>query len=500
MTPDEVDALLQRIPPPSPTPQLRDRVLADLAQRMNPEHRIAQVRRRALRRSVWGGLALAMAIGGFTAILWIVLPKPPGSAPDAATSGEDRGRRDEDPAFTRKVWEGPLSHREITRLTPLDRLYVEGADGTLTALDRRTGQSAWIFQSDRATPLDWPPVISEGVVTDRDALQLELRALDKKIEDQLAATGPGPETQALQKRRNGARERLRVCELGDNLYFSSRQVLYCLDRASGALKWTQRLTFVPSGPPFAIRCFLFVPDAAGARVHVLDVEKKGADVLTYQVSAGVGGNPVLGGPVYADPSLYLVAPDAALHCFRVTDGAIVWTFSPEPGKPGEPLVHTLRTQRLDAGGALAKVTIRMVLFSAGQVLYALDAGAGTLVWKFDCGAPLSGRPIVFGESVYVLTEKGVLLSLEVLPEQNLKMHSGSVRWKVDGCSQLLTNGRKGLYVLGSKREILAVKESSGEILGRYPTPSTFRFFASRTDGLLYMLRPTGTIVCFEEAD
>jgi len=26
-------------------------------------------------------------------------------------------------------------------------------------------------------------------------------------------------------------------------------------------------------------------------VHVLDVEKKGADVLTYQVSAGVGGNP-----------------------------------------------------------------------------------------------------------------------------------------------------------------------------------------------------------------
>ena len=235
MTPDQVDALLQRIPPPSPTPQLRDRVLAGLARRMEQP--------RARRRGVWGGLALAMAIGGFAAILWIVLPTLSGPAPDGATPGEGKGRRDDDPAFARKVWECRLSHLDVSRLTLLDRLYVELSDGTLAALDRKTGQAAWTFRSDGGTPLDAPPVIAQEVLTEIGFLQDQLRTLSAQIDEQLKTTGPGTETHALQKKRNWTRERLRVCEHGDNLYFVSRKVLSCLDRANGALKWTRKLSF-----------------------------------------------------------------------------------------------------------------------------------------------------------------------------------------------------------------------------------------------------------------
>jgi outer membrane protein assembly factor BamB len=500
MTPDEIDALLHRIPPPSPSPQLRDRVLGELARRMNPElHRI-RGSRPVLRRTRWGAVALAMAIGGFAAILWLVLPKAPGSSPDGGTPAEGRGRSDGDPAFTRKVWECPLPDPGISRLTLLDRLYVEGSDGALAALDRKTGQAAWTFRVDAGTPLDAPPVICDEVLAEEESLEVELAALGRKIDETLGAKGVGPETQALQKRRNGVRERLRVCKFGDNLYVVSRQVLYCLDRASGALKWTQRLSFVPSGPPAAIRTHLFVPDAAAARVHVLDVEKKGADVVAYQGSGAAAGTPVLGGPTYADPSIYFVAPDGTLNCFRGSDGTLTWRFDSEPRNIGEPLVHTLRALRRDAGGALSKVTVRLILFSTGHTLYALEANAGMLLWKHDCGAPLRGRPILYGENAYVITEKGVLLSLVLLPEQNPGALSGSLRWTLDGCSQILMNGRKGLYILGPKREILAVKESSGEILGRYPCASLSRFPTNRSDGLLYAVRPSGTIVCFEERD
>jgi len=500
MTPDDVDALLNRLPPPRPTPQLRDRVLAELARRMNPDLRLNHVRRRVSRRSAWGGLALAMAIGGFAAILWLVLPQVPGASPDGATPGEGRGRSDGDPAFARKLWECALPNPDIARLTLLDRPYVELSDGTLAALDRRTGRAAWTFRTDGGTRLDAPPVIAQELLTEIDGLQLQLKTLSAQIDEQLKTTGPGAETQALQKRRNWIRERLRVCEFGDNIYFVSRQVLHCLDRSNGALKWTRRLLFVPSGPPFAIRTHLFVPEAAQAQVHVLDVEKNATEVVSYRGNVAAEGTPVLGGPVYADPSLFFVAPDGALNCFRVTDGSIVWNFGGGAGKVGEPLVHTLRCQRRDANGALAKVTIRVVLFSTGSTLHALDADAGLLLWKFDCGAPPSGRPVLYGENVYVVTENGVLLSLELLPEQNLKALAAKLRWKLDGCSQILMNGRKGLYVLGNKREILAVKESSGEVLGRYPAAALSRLPTNRSDGLLFAVRPAGTIVCLEEAD
>ncbi|HVE39511.1 MAG TPA: PQQ-binding-like beta-propeller repeat protein [Planctomycetota bacterium] len=484
MTPDDVDALLNRVPPPSPTPQLRDRVLGELARRITLEARRP-------RRIVWGGVALAMAIAGFLSILWIVLPT-------GATPGEGRGQGDGDPAFARKVWEFPFSHAGISRLTLLDRLYVEGSDGTLAALERSSGQAAWIFRSDGGAPLDVPPVIVPELLTEIDALQLELRALSTQLDEKLKTTGPGNETQALQKRRNWVRERLRVCQQQDNVYLVSRQVLYCLDRPNGALKWTQRLSFAPSGPPAAIRGYLFMPDAAGARVHALDVEKKGADVLSYQNPVAAAGTSVLGGPVYLDPSLFFVSPDASLHCFRVSDGALVWNFRAEPGKVGELIVH--KHQRRGPNGALAKADINLVLFSTGSTMVAMDADRGVPLWTFDCGAPPSGRPVLFGENACVVTEKGLLLSLELLPDQNLKVPAGGLRWKLDGCSQILMSGRKGLYVVGSKQEILVMKESSGEIRARYPYRSLSNFVTNPSDGLLYAVRPGGTIVCFEEAD
>jgi hypothetical protein len=57
-------------------------------------------------------------------------------------------------------------------------------------------------------------------------------------------------------------ERLRVAAFGDNVYFISRQVLYCLDRISGGLRWTRRLGFVPSARPSPAS----VPLAKGASV------------------------------------------------------------------------------------------------------------------------------------------------------------------------------------------------------------------------------------------
>src|SRR6185436_13702305 len=186
MSPDEVDALLQRLPPPAPTPQLRDRVLADLDRRIRQDAAMLRGRRPPSRRSAWGGMALAIAIGGFAAILWVVLPGRHGEG----VPGEGRRQSADDPAFARRVWESPVGRGEISRLTLLDRLYAESPDGTLTAMDPGTGKVDWTFRTDAGSTFDYAPLIAPEVPAEILRLEAEIQEISKQMEQNLK----GPET------------------------------------------------------------------------------------------------------------------------------------------------------------------------------------------------------------------------------------------------------------------------------------------------------------------
>src|SRR5262249_33645097 len=161
-----------------------------------------------------------------------------------------------------------------------------------------TGKLEWTFRSADGTMPDWPPVVAQGVAEEIQRLEGDLRQVTGELDQALREKGVGPESRGLQRKRNELRERLRVCDFGDHAYVVSRQVLSCLSRTTGALKWRNLLGFAPSGPPFALRTLLFVPEAATARIHVLDVEKNGALVAHYAPPVAARANPTLGGPVY----------------------------------------------------------------------------------------------------------------------------------------------------------------------------------------------------------
>jgi len=182
-------------------------------------------------------------------------------------------------------WEYKFNNRPISRLTMGgDQLFIETPDNSVVAMNRFTGQTSWIFRVDTDTPLDWPPVVAQGVPEEIRELEASLRLVNRQIDDMLKEKGVGKETQALQKKRNEFRERLRVAAFGDNVYFISHQIIYCLDRISGGLRWTHRLGFVPAARPFAIRNFVFVPGADSARVWVLNVENKGQEITSFRAS------------------------------------------------------------------------------------------------------------------------------------------------------------------------------------------------------------------------
>jgi outer membrane protein assembly factor BamB len=460
--------------------------------------------------------------------------------------------------FRHIEWEYRFSTRQIARLTMGgDLLFVETPDNTVVAMDRFIGRVRWIFKIDTDTPLDWPPVVATGVPEEKRQLEAELALMARKIEDKMKETGPGKEVGDLQKKRNEVRERLRVAAYGDNVYFISRQILYCLDRLSGKLIWTHRLMFIPSAQPYAIRNYVFVPGADLARVWALDVENKGGEKTFYRAEIFSPQNQVMNRAIYSAPSVYFVCHDGKVYCYNVDTGNMSWTYVTERELRADPVVYFYRLEEevqkaapgpaapgaggmaapgagamgapaaggmaAPAAGGMAApaagaddkkkpqkavATIRF-LFVGGtdNAFYALDGDSGAIVWKYECAGPIKSPAIAKDSTVYVRTEEGALHAFEVMPmhrdpKTNAALgpkRNGNLRWKIPDGERFLLKGRERVYIMGPKKEIWAIQEMTGEIVGRYRTDLLHHVLSNTADPFVYVANSAGYLYCLKES-
>jgi len=458
-------------------------------------------------------------------------------------------------------WEYKFNNRPISRLTMGgDQLFIETPDNTVVAMNRFTGQTSWMFRIETDTPLDWAPVVAQGVPEEIRDLEASLRQVNRQIDDTFKEKGVGKEVQALQKKRNEYRERLRVAAFGDNVYFISHQIIYCLDRMSGGLRWTHRLNFVPSARPFAIRNFVFVPGADSARVWVLDVERKGNEMTSFRAGIAAKENQILNSPIYSDPSLYFACHDGNVYCYKVTDGTLTWTYQTERSLRADPTVYVYRSDEApsvegapkpgapameapkpgdgmappamdkkpdgmaapamgapamgakpdDKGGKKQKamVTTRMLFIgSTDNAFYALDADGGNMIWKYECGSVIKTAAIAKDSTVYVATDEGALHAFEVMPmhrdpKTNASLgnkRNGNLRWKLPLAERFIFKGKERVYIMGPKKEIWAVDEMSGATLGRYPTNLLQFILTNTVDEYVYVANSSGHVFCLKES-
>jgi outer membrane protein assembly factor BamB len=463
-----------------------------------------------------------------------------------------------------QVWKYKFNNRRITRMTLSgDLLFLETPENTVIAMDRYAGSTNWMFHIDTNTPLDWPPVVAQGVPEEIRQLEADLVAMNRRIDDKMKEEGPGKATQDLQKKRNEIRERIRVAAFGDNVYFISHQVLYCVDRLQGGLRWSHRLNFIPSAQPFAIRNYVFVPGADLARVWALDVERKGAEVTSYKAEIFRRENQIMNRAVYSDPSLYFGCQDGNVYCYKVTDGNLTWKYQTEreikcdptvyryafdaaeaPGQAPAPAPGAMDAKPAmgamdakpaggamdakpaggamdakpamdagakpdDKGGKKKAQTVVRLLFVGGMdnAFYALDGDAGSLVWKYECGTPIKSQAVAKDSTVYVKTEEGALHALEVWPvhrdpKTNAVMGSkrnGNLRWKVPLAERFIFKGKERVYIMGPKNEVWSMNEMTGEVLGRFPTQYIQHIMTNSSDDFMYVANSAGYVYCLKES-
>ncbi|MBI2931586.1 MAG: PQQ-binding-like beta-propeller repeat protein [Planctomycetes bacterium] len=410
--------------------------------------------------------------------------------------------------FREIVWDYKFRD-DISRITlGAEDLYLETPDHKVIAVDRFGGTKRWEFGIDTRTPLDWPPVEAYGVAEEIRALEAEIRACNRRIEDIVKEKGPGEESQKAQKKRDQVSEQLRHAQNGDNVYLISRGVLYCIVRKTGNLLWTRRLTseFAPSGQPFAVRGYVFVPGGDLSRVWALDVERKGQSITFYRTGLGAHDKAVTNRPLYEDPALYFVSHDGQVYSYNV-NGDLNWTYPTEDELRADPVLYEYR-EMVDDGKGGKREAVTKMLFVGGfdNAFYAIDAAGGGLLWKFETAGPIKSAAVAKDRTVYVKTEGGALFAFDVNPQHRDPKtgkaegpkRNGNMRWRLPLGERFLLKGRDYVYVMGPNSEIYRLNEYTGEVIGRYPLELLTHVVTNPIDPILYVAHPSGHVFALRE--
>ncbi len=407
--------------------------------------------------------------------------------------------------FKHVEWEFKFNDVEIRRMTVAgDHLYIETNTNQLIAVDRFIGEVKWIYHVDSNRPLDFPPVVAQGVPEAIGVLEKDLLRINRAIDDTVRVKGPGEEVKNLQKERAEKREKLKVSRFGDNVYFLSQQVMYCLDRISGTLRWTRRMEFVPSAQPTATQFYVFVSAANKARVYVLNVKKRGSVAEYFRADIDSPQNQITARPAFEDPVLYFVSHDGKVYFYSVSDRE-----GSSPLETQGPIrANPVLFKTTEPSGSKGEAREKKILFvgSSDNAFYAVDGASGQLDWKYECGAPIFDPAVAVGNTVYVKSEGGALFAFDIFPV-HLRAdgsvmgakRNGSLRWKLPLGERFLMKGEDYVYVLGPNQEIYAIKELSGHIVGRYPTNRIHMFVTNTADDLFYCANSSGYIYALRES-
>lgn len=213
------------------------------------------------------------------------------------------------------------------------------------------------------------------------------------------------------------------------MLLSAMMISGCSGGAFTASSWPEVATYQDS---------LFV--AAGSSVYVLDSsdgdelrsfpEKADAKTAFYASPVFVGENMILSG---YDNNLYFMAAD---------DDDVDWTFE-------------AKNRFIDS---VLVVDEMIYAANADHNLYALDMD-GDLVFSFEADSPLWAKPVVFEDTLYQISQKGILYAVDAM--------TGAAFWQLDLDVSVMSSpviGEDGmLYLSTMENSVVAVNGVSGTI-------------------------------------
>lgn len=130
--------------------------------------------------------------------------------------------------------------------------------------------------------------------------------------------------------------------------------------------------------------------------------------------------------------------------------------------------------------------------SADNKLFALDTTKGRIDWRFLAGGPITSRPMVTDEDIYVTADPAGLYRLD--------RKSGRELWRNRQAARFLAMNPKFVYAIDAQGNLLVLDRARGLVRGSYDTHNLVIPVANEATDRLFLANHDGLIVCLHDRD
>ncbi len=342
-----------------------------------------------------------------------------------------------------RKWDSHILAGELIRRAFLkeDMLFIETSRNKIVLLDRNLGVVRWIYNLDY--PLKYPPAVSKEYV-----------------------------------------------------YLVSRELVHCIWRKGGDVKWKKMLPFVQGSPACANDFYLYIaagdlPRLYAFKESVQNPKTSGGEFLgsleAIEEWFFSTGDLVRATPIVEENVLYFTSLDRKAYAVDSTKGKPTWIY--ETGKQ-----------------IIAPPYIRKGVMYIGGLdynLHALNRFAGPPpVWLFPAGGPIETEPAADDDQVYVRAE-------EVLDEYGLAgnavlyavdIKTGQKAWDFEKGLRMVFSGKDLVYILREGNVLVVLEKKTGRRRAEFPLPDFQFVLTNDQDDVLYLVNRRGFLFALQESN
>jgi outer membrane protein assembly factor BamB len=304
------------------------------------------------------------------------------------------------------------------------KLYVANNSGVIFAIEARTGNEKWRYDSGRCTAAS--PAVANRLVyqvfLNRPPCNAQGSSLDGEVVAFLARGG-----HVRWRRTIGPSETSPLVANGLVYVGDWLGKVYAFDARTGRTRWTFSTDGKVKGGVAASGNRLYVGSYDG-HVYALNA-RTGRQVWRASAQARLGPT----GTFYATPAVaygrvYIGSTDHKVYSYGATTGELRWSHTTGSYVYSSPAVWRLR----------------VYIGSHDGNLYCFDAATGDVRWRFDAHAVISGSPTVIDGVVYFSTARNRTYALDA--------RSGELLWQFpDGQYTPVVADSRKLYLVGHTR-------------------------------------------------
>jgi outer membrane protein assembly factor BamB len=275
-----------------------------------------------------------------------------------------------------------------------------------------------------------------------------------------------------------------VVEEGILVGSAAGDALYLLDRRDGSTLRSYPAAASVESAPLVVGDFLFFSDTGG---YSWCYRRDGTEVWRHQ-----GNAPVLVRPTFSDGRLFVTNVDDLVVALDAQTGTLIWRFQQKPD-----LTRSAELALYAAPPAAIADDEVLVGFSTGDFV-GLDAATGDLQWQMRVG---QGRyPDIVAEAA--VTDDLFFVNGYFEPLLAVERSNQQIRWSLphgSAAAPLLADvdGQKRLYHPGTDGRLRAVEASTGVLIWQWmsdetgalttPTLTPAGLVVSSSSGTVYLL-------------